>query len=140
MSEERARILDILAGGKITPEEAGRLIDALDDASPTGPAPSEAATGPRSNPRFLYVKVTSEAGDNVNVKVPLGLVRSGLRLTSLIPPQAMEQMNRSMGEHGITLDLSSLKSDDIEDLIQSLGEMEVNVDSKNGDNVKVYCA
>ena len=29
---------------------------------------------------------------------------------------------------------------DIEELIEGLTEMEVNVDSKNGDNIRVFCA
>ncbi len=86
------------------------------------------------------MKVVSTAGDNVDVKVPLGLVRAGLKLTSLIPPQAMEEINKSMAEHGMSIDFSSLKPDTIEELIEALREMEVNVDSKNGDNVRVYCA
>ena len=90
--------------------------------------------------RFLYVKVLSAAGDNVNVKIPLSLVRAGLKLTSLIPAPAMEQINKSMAEHGIAMDFSNMKSEDVEDLITALREMEINVDAKNGDNIRVYCA
>ena len=88
----------------------------------------------------MYVKVVSVKGDNVNVKIPLSLVRAGLKLTSLIPPQAMDQINKSMSEHGMSIDLSNLKGEDVEDLITALREMEVNVDSANGDNIRVYCA
>lgn len=63
---------------------------------------------------YLHVKVLSENGDNVDVKVPLALVRSGLKLTSLIPPQAMDQLNDSMVEHGMSIDSDNLKPDDID--------------------------
>ena len=75
------------------------------------------------------MKVISTDGDNVDVKVPLQLVRAGLKLTSLIPPQAMDQISDSMSEHGMSIDFQNLKPEDIEDLLIALREMEVNVDS-----------
>ena len=153
MSEERSRILSLLADGKITVDEAERLLDAVGSgASAAGATAGETggqtaagaqarpATDAGSPPRYMYVKVVSTSGDNVDVRIPLSLVKSGLKLTSLIPPQAMEQINQSMGEHGMTFDFNNFKPEDIEELIQALREMEVNVDSQNGDNVRVYCA
>ena len=142
MSEDRGRILSLIAEGKVTPADGERLLDALekDGAGSTATETSSASPHQTGPAKYLYVKVKSTAGDNVDVKIPLGLVRAGLKLTSLIPPQAMEEINRSMAEHGMSIDFSSLKPDTIEELIEALREMEVNVDSKNGDNVRVYCA
>ena len=159
MSEERSRILNMLAEGKISAEEAERLLDALDARVAVGPsgathAAAEGAVGASAGPaikgdpsalvaalpKFLYVKVVSAEGDNVDVKVPLALVRSGLKLTSLIPAQAMDQINDSMSEHGMSVDFSNLKPEDIDELVQALRDMEINVDSADGDNVRVYCA
>lgn len=146
MNEDRNRILSMLAEGKITAEEAERLLDALDSraggtAAPAGPAVT-GDPGPllEALPKFLYVKVNAANGDNVDVKIPIALVRSGLKLTSLIPPQAMDQINDSMSEHGMSMDFSNLKPEDIDDLVEALREMEVNVDSVNGDKVRVYTA
>jgi hypothetical protein len=147
MSDERSRILNMLADGKITADEAERLLDALESraaateseaAGPTikgDPAPLVAAL-----PKFLYVKVLAANGDNVDVKIPISLVRSGLKLTSLIPPDAMGQINDSMSEHGVTVDFSNLKPEDIDELVEALREMEINVDAQNGDTVRVYAA
>lgn len=148
MSQERNRILDLLATGKITTEEAARLLDALEVRSPQAGAAEGATTAsvpsgapkPSGLPKFMYVKVVSIKGDNVNVKIPLSLVRAGLKLTNLIPPPAMEQINKSMADHGMSMDLSNIKPEELEDLITSLREMEVNVDAVNGDTVRVYCA
>lgn len=156
MSEDRARILNMLASGKISAEEAERLLDALDSRVPTAgdvAGANDAAVGASAGsaikgdptplvnalPKYLYVKVDSVNGDRVDVKVPLALVRSGLKLTSLIPPQAMDQINQQMTEKGISIDFANLKPEDIDDLIQSLREMEVNINSKDGDKVRVYC-
>ena len=145
MSVDRKRILGMLAEGKITADEAEALLDALspsaEEPSADLPAPaSDWPTGPSATgtPKFMYVKVTGK--DKVDVKVPLGLLRAGLKLTSLIPPQAMDQINESMGEHGMSIDFNNLKPEDIEELITSLREMEVNVQSADGDNVRVFCA
>jgi len=147
MSEERARILGMLAEGKITAAEAETLLDALAStieepaAGTPGPAPaSDWPTGPSASgtPKFMYVKVTGK--DKVDVKVPLALLRAGLKLTSLIPPQAMDQINESMGEAGMSIDFNNLKPEDIEEIIASLREMEVNVQAADGDNVRVFCA
>jgi len=145
MGDDRARILDLLAAGKISAEEAGRLLDAL--ASTTAQLGNgDSSTGAEAKgrtagvPKFMYVKVVSVKGDNVNVKIPLSLVRAGLKLTSLIPPQAADQINKSMAEKGMSFDLSTLKPEDLEELIESLREMEINVDAVNGDTVRVYAA
>lgn len=174
MGDDRNRILDLLATGKITAEEAARLLDALDaNASQTaetsgadaaGEAGTAAGTAAGSaggksglhkffagakttertpisgTAKFMYVKVTSVKGDNVNVKIPLALVRAGLKLTSLIPQQAQDQINKSMAEKGMSFDLNNFKPEDLEELIDALREMEVDVDSANGDKVHVYAA
>jgi dissimilatory sulfite reductase (desulfoviridin) alpha/beta subunit len=44
-----------------------------------------------------------------------------------------------MDEKGMKFDLSNLKPENIEELIQALEEMEVNIDSEEH-TVRVYCA
>jgi hypothetical protein len=162
MGDDRNRILDLLAAGKITAEEAARLLDAI-DANATQAAGTESSGGagtagtktgwPRffgagakgsdrpgsaGAPKFMYVKVVSTKGDNVNVKIPLALLRAGLKLTSLIPQQAQDQINKTMAEKGMNFDLNNFKPEDLEELIDALREMEVDVDAANGDKVHVF--
>lgn len=140
MSEERKRILKMLAEGKISPSEAEDLLDALDK---TGGRQADDGIGPvlskLKNVKYIYVKVLSARDDNVDVRVPLGLIRAGMKLTTLIPAQAMDHINSAMREKGMSFDLNSIKPDDIEELLKNLADMEVNVKSKNGDTVRVYC-
>jgi Asp-tRNA(Asn)/Glu-tRNA(Gln) amidotransferase B subunit len=143
MSEGRARILNMLAEGKINAEEAERLLDAMDSRTTAAPATSSAIKGdptPLLNalPKFLHVLVDGDDGEKVNVKIPLALVRSGLKLTSLIPPQAMEQLNEQMAENGMSIDFNNFKPEDIDELIEALREMEINVDGSKGEKVRVY--
>jgi hypothetical protein len=146
MSEDRTRILGMLAEGKISAAEAETLLDALGSSTvaTATPAPSTSEdwpTGPVAGggtPKFMYVKVTG--ADKVDVKVPLALLRTGLKLTSLIPPAAMDEINKSMGEAGMSIDFNNLKPEDVEELIASLGEMEVNVQASDGNHIRVFCA
>jgi hypothetical protein len=147
MSEDRARILNMLAEGKINAEEAEHLLDALesripDAAASAASAPSAIKGDPtpllNALPKFLHVKVDGDAGEKVDVKIPLALVRSGLKLTSLIPPQAMDKINEQMAESGMSIDFANFKPEDIDELIEALREMEVNIDGADGEKVRVY--
>ncbi len=160
MGDDRNRILDLLSTGRITVEEATRLLDALDASTGKTDGAESAAAAAKTgwpkffssagkigdkpvtpgSPKFLFVKVVSEKGDNVNVKIPLGVVRAGLKLTTLIPKPASEQINKAMAEKGMTFDLNSLKPEDLQELIDALAEMEIEVDANNGDTVRVYAA
>jgi hypothetical protein len=152
MGDDRTRILELLAAGKITAEEAARLLDALSpnpaastasaqsSASDSAASGTEAKTAAGGPPKFLFVKVLSVKGDNVNVKIPLSLVRAGLKLTSLIPKPAADQINKTMAEKGMAFDLNSIKPEDLEELIEAMREMEINVDAQSGDTVRVYAA
>jgi hypothetical protein len=146
MSGEKARILKMVADRVISINEAEELLDAL--SANSRPGSSSAVERPKApvaesvpkNPKYMYVKVTGKDCDNVDVRVPLGLLRAGMRFTTLIPPHAIQKINGSLQEKGIPFDFNSLKPDDIDELIKNLAEMEVNVNSKTGENVRVYCS
>lgn len=158
MGDDRNRILDLLASSRISVEEATRLLDALDSSAGKSDGTEAAAAAAKTGwpkffsstsklgdkpvtpgqAKFLFVKVVSQQGDNVNVKIPLGVVRAGLKLTTLIPKPATDQINKAMADKGMAFDLNSLKPEDLQELVDALAEMEVEVDSNNGDTVRVY--
>ena len=138
MNEQRRQILQLLAEGKVTADEAERLIDALDRDRPESP-PSAA-----SRPKYLRVMVNwaDEFGDEesgrVNVRVPLQLLRAGVRLTSLISPQALTKVNAELTRSGVPIDLTELKPQHIEEFIEHLDDLTVDLDDP-GAKVKVFC-
>jgi hypothetical protein len=142
MNEQRRQVLEMLAEGKITADEAGRLIDALEREQPE--SPPGAAPGPRSRPKYLRVVVNSEndsGGDGptrVNIRVPLQLLRAGVRLTSLIPPQALTKVNAELNKSGVPIDLTQLKPQHIEELIEHLDDLTVDIDDPDA-KVQVFC-
>lgn len=142
MNEQRRQILQMLADGKITADEAERLIDALDREQPALPPGS--ALRPKSRPKYLRVVVSSPdnfGGDGpgrVNVRVPLQLLRAGVKLTSLVPPKALTQVNEELRKSGVPIDLTELKPQYIEDLIEQLDDVSVDVDQPET-KVQMFC-
>ena len=88
--------------------------------------------------------ITNEDDDedaNVNIRVPVALIRAGMKLTSIIPPSAYNHVDKSLKDKGFDFDLRNIKPENIEELIEAMGELEVNVDSKNkrkNTTVRVY--
>ena len=140
MNEQRRQILQMLAEGKITADEAERLIDALEGRQ--SESPPGAAPGPKPRPKYLRVVVNwaddFDGPGRVNVRVPLQLLRAGVRLTSLIPPQALTQVNAELNKSGVPIDLTQLKPQHIEELIEQLDELTVDVDDPDA-KVQVFC-
>ena len=137
MNEERKKVLNMLADGKISADEAERLISALENKT-TETSPQTALTKTLDNlPRYLFVKVDAVDGDKVNIRVPLKLVKAGIKLQALLPQDAQDKINAKLNEKGINLD--DFKDENFKDLLDALTEFEVNVDDKKGDKVRIYC-
>ncbi len=139
MNEDRKRILAMLAEGKITADEAERLLAAMDRPGQAGGASSSGSNGA---PKYFRVSVDAndpnEGPTKINVRVPMQLLRAGVRLSSLIPPRARDEVNAAMAREGINFDINQLKPENLDDLIEHLGEFTVDVDSGDA-KVRVYC-
>ncbi|NED83393.1 hypothetical protein G3I76_25290 [Streptomyces sp. SID11233] len=142
MNEQRRQILQMLAEGKITADEAERLIDALQRQQPE--SEQGAAPRPKSRPKYLRVMVSSEddgtgeGPSRVNIQVPLQLLRAGVRIASLLPPQALTRANTGLRRSGVPIDLTELKPEHLEELVEQLDEVTVDVDDPSG-QVRVFC-
>jgi len=140
MNDQKKRILKMLAEGIITPDEAEELLNAMVRGNKNPDAKSdEISQRDLKKMKYIYVKVLSAQDDNIDIRVPLGLVRAGMKLTTFIPQPAIERINSSMKEKGMNFDMNNFMSNDIEELIKNLTDTEINIKSKNGDNVRVYC-
>jgi hypothetical protein len=143
MNEDRRSILDMLAAGKITADEAERLLAALDRApSAAAPAVDDAYPGGKPRPKYLRVLVdTDEDADGptkVNIRVPMQLLRAGVRLSSVIPPKAREEVNAAMARQGIPFDVNQIRPENLEELVEQLGELTVDVDQERT-KVRIFC-
>lgn len=140
MSDDRKRILSMLAEGKLAVDEAERLLQTIDSPkAETGFQKDIPDSKAKRDIKYLRVVVDSKQGDNVNVRVPVALMRAGLKLSALVPPQAYRKISEKMAENGVELDINTLlKSGDIEQIIESMADLNVDVNSAQGDVVKVF--
>lgn len=149
MNEHRRQILQMLAEGKISADEAERLIAAM-EAPPSFSTFSDSgsSTATKTRPKYLRVVVDSEddgghdGPTKVNVRVPMQLLRAGVRLAGLIPAQALNRANHAMQEKGVPIDLSQIKPENLEELVEQLNDLTVDVDQKEAGGkvkVRVFC-
>jgi hypothetical protein len=141
MSEESKRILQLLADGKVSVDEAERLLAALGQSGTQSPSDPDKA--PPKKPKYLRVVVDAEDGDEkgpakVNIRVPMQLLRAGVKLGTLIPPHARDKVNEAMHQHGVEFDLNQLKPENVEELIEQLNDLTVDVD-QGRNKVRVFC-
>src|SRR5450432_3180182 len=143
MNNDRRSVLQMLADGKINADEAERLIGAMEGAGPA-PRPFEGAAAGSSKPPPKYLRVSVDANEpgegptKVNIRVPMALLRAGVRLTSLIPPAARDQVNAELSKNGVPFDIGQLKPENLEDLIAHLDDLTVDVDAQDA-KVRIYC-
>ena len=142
MNQQGRDILQMLSEGKISSEEAERLLAALERDLP-GPVGAGGDGGAKAAPKYLRVVVdlaenNPDGPGRVNVRVPLQLLRAGVRLASLIPPRALDQASDELRKSGVPFDLNQLKPEDLEALVEHLHDMTVEVDQPDV-KVHVYC-
>ena len=151
MNEDRRQILEMLASGKLNADEAERLLAALESApGTTAGEHTGSVAGASVKTRAKYLRVLVEAPQemtglkgptSVNVRVPMQLLRAGVRLASLIPAPAHRQFDEAMSRHGVPFTLSQIKPENLEELIDHLEDLTVDVDTtdEGKTKVRVFC-
>src|SRR6202012_1589961 len=141
-----------------TAEQAEKLLSAIEPERSTVPVGEyvgsigggNGAPATTVKTRAKYLRVLVEADESmtgnkgmttVNVRVPMQLLRAGVRLAALIPQQAHGQFDEALSRHGVPLTLSQIKPENLEELIDHLEDLTVDVNGAEGNNtkVRVYC-
>ncbi len=141
MSEQRKKILEMLAAGTINADEAERLLAALEN---NGAEQTTNKTQIPKNPKFLHVKVEKYLGssgkhDNVDIKIPIILLKAGMKLGSMIPEDSKADLNEHLNGKGIHVDLNSIDSKDIDMIMVALSESSIDIDTDK-EKVRIFCA
>jgi ribosomal protein L15 len=149
-TDNTRRILDLLAQGKITVDEADQLLRAV--GGPAG-GPSSAdrgAPGPQSSPgspgsqgsqgsrgrsdaRWMRVTIDKGARDGrppkqVSIRVPMALVRGGVRLGAIFPYKGNDPISQHLRNHGVDVDWSKIDLSQLDSVLQNLDETTIDVD------------
>lgn len=131
MGEGTKKILEMLHQGKISVEEAENLLAAISSEN----APTEGSTKGAGTRKYLRIQVEpDQGGDRVNVRIPMKLIRAGLKLAAFLPNDAQSQVRHALQEKGI--DLSKLTAADLEELVANLDDLAVDVEGKQ--KVRIY--
>ena len=133
MTEDTRKVLEMLSAGKVTVQEAEQLLQAVG-------TPVQSADEKKAEPRYFRILVNKPPRDGkkaeaVNIRVPMTVVRGGLRLGALVP--GMLGHKKIQLGNGNELDLSKVTYTDLEAMIKDIGELTVDVD---GDaQVRIRC-
>jgi hypothetical protein len=121
-NEERLKILQMLEDGKIGADEASTLLRALEGG---GKQRSSTPVELGADGRYFHVHVTDlETGaDKVNVTIPMGLVKVGLRMAERFAPE-FEDMDMAELEEVLTSGVS--------------GKLVEVTDTGDGERVEIY--
>jgi len=93
--------------------------------------------------RYLRVEVKPKGSGSgkkgkVNIRVPLKLLRAGVKLSTILPEHSKERIDSALREKGLGFDISSLEGDKLEQLLSALSEMEIEVDEEDK-KVRISC-
>ena len=134
MESERQRVLNLLAQGKLTVTEAERLLDNIGSAGPS------LELHAKKSPQFLRVTITPHqtGAREVNVRIPLLIIKTGIKLGALMPGKTQDQMQQAFRERGLSFDLNQLDSDSIDRLSESLSQAAIEVDDEKG-FIRIFC-
>ena len=147
MTDNQKRILEMVADKKITVDEAYRLLSLIQPSADSSNAwPKE----PKPSPKYLRVIVDTEHSwdkdcdggrdrgpAHINIRVPVALLRAGVKLATLIPPEAYNQVDEKLKNRGIMFDLRNMKPENVEELIQAINDLEVDIQGGQ-EKVRVY--
>lgn len=75
MDQERKQVLEMVRDGKLSVDEAQKILDAMNE----GDERMRSAASPRRSPRFLRIRVKDEDGSKVNLSIPLSLAKVMMR-------------------------------------------------------------
>ena len=138
MNPETHKILEMLENGKITAEQAEKLLSAVDSSTA-----GESEDSGKKKARWLRVRVYegNSTEPKVKVNLPMGLMKTLIKLGAKFSGKMPESVQAKLGEKGVNLNFDSLTPEQLEELFATLTEdgplKLVEVDDKN-ERVEVY--
>ncbi len=136
MDDNGKRILEMLSEGKVSVDEAERLLSLVD--TPAVAETLEPGSRPRRrNGPGKYLRIVGVDGDNrMDIRVPLSLIRGGVKLGGLFNSGPGGKWSERLKERGV--DLAQLDTESgLDDLIEGLAELELDFQD-GGERVVIY--
>ncbi len=67
----------------------------------------------------------------------MSLIRAGVKLATVLPSNASQMVNDALEQQGLGVDVRNLKPEDLEQLVDALGDLEIDIHDDN-QTVRVY--
>jgi hypothetical protein len=133
MSEERKKVLEMLAKGTISVADAERLLEKIaEPAAPEARAEGRSSSEP-SKPRFMRIVIDKPGQDQVNIRMPLSFMRSGTGLLAVLPTR----INEKLAELGVDFSARGAMSE--KEWAEAIENMNIDIEKGNGKKVRIFC-
>jgi polyhydroxyalkanoate synthesis regulator phasin len=133
MSAERKKVFELLAQGKISAEDAEKLLDKLaEPASPEAKGEEHSSSGP-CKPRFMRIVVDKPGQEQVNIRMPLSFMRTGTHLLAVLPPRVSEKLTE------LGIDFSGAGAMNEKEWAEAIENINVDIEKGNGKKVRIFC-
>lgn len=135
MSGETRKVLEMLAEGRISAQEAEKIFDGLGASPVTQVPPGEKSEGVSSKGTkrlgSMRILVEKPGHNPVNIRMPFSFTRSGTKLLDVLTPQVSKRLA------ALGIDLSSLGAmrDLWTDSIENAG---IEIDKGDGRKVRIF--
>ena len=98
-AEERLKILQMLKDNKVSVNEAASLLKTIEESEPIGTGGEPCAPNAQRG-RWMRIAVTDSATGKakVNLKLPIGVVKAGLKLGAKFSPELQEMDSTKLME------------------------------------------
>jgi hypothetical protein len=125
MSEERMMILKMLKDGKITADEAAKLLEAIGETKTKAEHSHEDHETEKVEGKFFRVKITDATTGKIrtNIRIPLSVMGAGAKFGARFTPQ-----------------IEGLEEEDIMRLVRSgeVGKIIDLFDDEDGEHTEIY--
>lgn len=128
-TDDRKRVLELLAQGKITVDEADQLLRVM--AAGGGDHGPHGASEPKNDqPRWVRITIDKVAREGrpakqVNIRVPMTFVRGGVRLGAMFPRMVNDAAFQRLREQGLDFDFSKIDLTQLDSVLRDAGEMTI---------------
>jgi len=133
MNADRRRVLDMVAAGNISINEADLLL---------GHHPAFAAESHTRMPKFLRLVLEprdqAASRRKVDIRVPLGLLRSGVQIARSIPMEKRGPMTIALGTHSLALDLSGVDAENVDEFMAQFKDLTTDINKKD-ETLRLFC-
>jgi hypothetical protein len=134
MKEDRGRILAMLASGKISVDQADRLLSAI--------VPAKPKDAEQHAPKFLRLllepKADARRQRKVDIRMPLGIIRSGVQIARSLPIEKQGPMTIALGTHTLAVDLSGVDPQNVDQFMALFKDLTTDIDKKD-ETLRLFC-